>query len=95
MTDPHYKMAMDSLGFAAQILTPHADQFAALVKAEKSMHSYLHITDPTLYIRASRDDSLRQQVELAKAALAFIVAVQNVKVELETAEAAAQEGGAA
>ncbi|SDI96556.1 hypothetical protein [Salipiger marinus] len=92
MTDPHYTMAMDALGFAAQILTPHAEQFSGLVRAEQSMHSYLHITDPTLYIRANRDDGLRQQVELAKAALAFILAVQKVKNELEAA--APQEGGA-
>ena len=77
-----YKMAMDALGFAAQLLTPHADQFAALVKAEQSMHGYLHITDPTLYMRASRSEGLRQQVELSKAALAFILAVQKVKDEL-------------
>lgn len=83
MTDSLHKMAMDSIGFAAQILTPQADQFTALIEAERSMHSYLHITDPTLYRKALYSDGLRQQVALAKAALAFVLAVQEVKTELE------------
>lgn len=82
MTDPIHKMAMDAIGFAAQILTPQAETLEALVKAEQSMHSYMHITDPTLYRRAINSDGLRQQVELAKAALSFILAVQSVKDEI-------------
>lgn len=85
MTDVAHKMAMDAIGFAAQILTPQADQLAALIEGERSMHNHLHITDPTLYREALHSDALRQQVELAKAALAFILAVQNVKNELEPA----------
>ncbi|MCV2870665.1 hypothetical protein OEW28_18790 [Defluviimonas sp. WL0002] len=85
MADEKHKMAMDAIGFAAQILRPQADQFAALIRAEQSMHSYLHITDPTLYKRAIYSDSLRQQVDLAKAALAFILAVQKVKDEIAEA----------
>lgn len=77
-----HKMAMDAVGFAAQLLTPQTDTLAALVKAEQSMHSSLHITDPTLYMRAIQSDGLRQQVKLARAALAFIRAVQEVKDEL-------------
>ena len=86
MTDPTHKMAMEAIGFAAQILTPQTDQLAALVEAERSMHGHLHITDPTLYRKALHSESLRQQVELAKAALAFILAVQKVKGELAAAE---------
>lgn len=82
MTDPAHKMAMDAIGLAAQVLTPQADTLGALVKAERDMHSYLHITDPTLYRQAINSDGLRQQVELAAAALAFILAVQKVKAEL-------------
>ncbi|WP_180897153.1 hypothetical protein [Martelella soudanensis] len=82
---PH-KMAMDAIGFAAQILTPQTDHLVALVEAERSMHSYMHITDPTMYMRAIHSDGLRQQVELAKAALVFIDAVQKVKGELAAAE---------
>ena len=77
-----HKMAMDAIGFAAQILTPQADTIAALILAERSMHSYLHSTDPTMYRRAIHDKGLAQQVKLANAALAFIVAVQEVKAEL-------------
>ena len=82
--DYRHRMAMDAIGFAAQLLTPQADALAALVKAEQSMHSFLHITDPTLYMRASRDKGLQQQVRLAKAALAFIREVQAVKDELSS-----------
>jgi hypothetical protein len=82
MSDLQHKMAMEAIGFAAHLLTPQADTLSALVKAEQSMHSHLHITDPTLYMRAIRSDGLRQQVELAKAALAFIAVVQKVKAEL-------------
>lgn len=88
MTDLKHKMAMDAIGVAAQLLTPQADQLAALVKAEQEMHSYLHITDPTLYRSAISSDGLRQQVELAKAAIAFILAVQKVKLEIASAKSA-------
>lgn len=81
-TDPMHKMAFDAIGFAAQVLTPNADALAALVRAEQQMHSHLHITDPTLYRAAIYSDGLRQQVKLAKAALAFIRAVQEVKAEI-------------
>lgn len=75
-------MAMDAIGFAAQLLTPQAEQFGRLIDAEQQMHSYMHITDPTTYRRAINSDGLRQQVALAKAALAFVLAVQKVKEEL-------------
>lgn len=78
-----HKMALDAIGLAAQILTPQADYLGRLVEAERQMHSHLHITDPTLYRQALHSDGLRQQVELAKAALGFILAVQVVKDEIE------------
>jgi hypothetical protein len=84
--DPTHKMAMDAIGFAAQLLTPQADAYAALIKAEREMHSSLHITDPTLYRRALHDKGLQQQVRLSKAALAFILEVQAVKDELRGAD---------
>lgn len=87
-TSAAHKMAMDAIGFATQILTPQADAFAALIKAEQAMHSSLHITDPTLYMRAMRSDGLRQQVALCKAALAFILEVQKIKAELGQTDAA-------
>jgi hypothetical protein len=81
--DLEHKMAMDAIGLAAQILTPRADILAGVIKAERMMHNALHITDPTLYIKAINSDGLRQQVALAKAALAFVLAVQDVKNELK------------
>lgn len=80
--DVVHKMAMDAVGMAAHLLTPQVDTLAALVKAEQNMHSFMHITDPTLYIKALNSRSLAQQVKLAKAAIAFVQAVQEVKNEL-------------
>lgn len=77
-----HKMMMDAIGMAAQLLTPNATQMANLIEAERSMHSFMHITDPTMYIKAMNSKSLQQQVDLAKAALAFVLAVQNVKSQI-------------
>lgn len=74
-----HKMAMDAIGFAFQLLGPQKPALSALVEAERGMHSYLHITDPTMYIKALNDKGLHQQVHLAKAALAFIAVVEGVK----------------
>lgn len=82
MGDTQHKMAMQAVGFAAQLLTPNVDALRALVEAERSMHGYLHITDPTMYIKAINSKSLDQQVRLAKAAIAFVAAVQEVKDEI-------------
>lgn len=91
MTDHiEHKMAMEAIGFAAQLLTPQADTLGKLIEAERSMHSVLHITDPTLYRKAIHSKSLDQQVRLAKAALAFVLAVQEVKGELEVMGEAAK-----
>ena len=81
-----HAMAMEAVGFAAQLLTPNHDALAALVEAERGMHSHLHITDPTLYGRVINDRGFDQQVRLARAALAFILAVQEVKAELGMVE---------
>lgn len=74
-----HRMMMQAIGFAGQILTPHADAMAALIEVERSMHSYLHITDPTLYIKAINDKGLPVQLDLCRAALAFVLAVQKAK----------------
>lgn len=80
--DPAYRMAMEAIGMAAVIMTPNVDQYTALIKAERNMHSFLHITDPTMYHQAAGSKSLEQQVKLAKAAVAFIAAVQGIKSEI-------------
>lgn len=80
-----HETAMELIGFAAQLLTPQAEYLAKLIEAERSMHGYLHVTDPTLYRQAIHSDSLRQQVDLAKAAVAFVLAVQKVKDEIAEA----------
>ena len=82
MNDQTHKMAMDAVSFASQILAPHADQLAALIRAEQQMHSHVHITDPTLYHKAIHSNNLRWQVELARAALAFIQEAEKVRGEI-------------
>lgn len=77
-----HKMAFDAVGFAAQLLTPQADYLGKLIEAERSMHSHMHITDPTFYRRAMNDKNLAAQVKLARAAVAFVLAVQEVKGDL-------------
>lgn len=82
-----HKMAFDCIGMAAQLLTPQAEYLGRLIESERAMHSYMHITDPTLYMRALSDKGLAAQIKLAKAAVAFVLAVQQVKSELSPAEA--------
>lgn len=77
-----HKIAMDAIGFAAQLLTPQAEILTRLIEAEQQMHSYMHVTDPTTYRAAINSAALRQQVAIAKAALAFVLAVQQVKMEI-------------
>lgn len=74
-----HKMAMHAVGFAAQILDGQAEYLRRFVEAERSMHSFMHITDPTMYIRALNDRGLAHQVRLAKAALAFLAEVNAVR----------------
>lgn len=81
--DPRYKMAIEAIGFAAQLLTPNHQIYADLIRQEREMHNSLHITDPTLYIKALNSKSLDRQLKLTRAALAFIVAIQEVKAEIE------------
>ena len=82
-----HKMAMEAIGFAAQLLTPQAEYLGKLIEAERSMHSFMHITDPTAYIKALNSKSLAQQIALAKAAISFVLAVQKVKDELTSPSA--------
>lgn len=81
--DARHKVALESIRLAAQALTPQAEYFGMLVDAERRMHSSLPVTDPTFYRTAIESDGLRQQIELAKAAIAFVLAVQKVKGEIE------------
>ena len=82
-----HKIVMDAIGFAAQMLATQVDTLAALVEAERQMHSYMHITDPTLSRKAMNDKGLKQQVRLAEAALTFVREVQAVKAECERSAA--------
>lgn len=77
-----HQTAMQAIGFAYQVLEGQRDYLARLIEAERGMHSFLHITDPTQYIRALHSDNLRNAVALAKAAQAFLAAVDQVRDDL-------------
>lgn len=85
VAEANHAMAMDAVGLAAQLLTTQADTLAALIKAERDMHNFMHITDPTFYKQAMSSKSLALQVRMARAALAFINEIQGVKNELSEA----------
>lgn len=74
---------MFAIGLAAKVLAPHTEWLAILDAAERKMHSSLHITDPTLYRDAINSDGVRQQIELARAALAFLAVVEKVETEIK------------
>lgn len=80
--DPRHREAMQAIGMAAMILTPHADQLERLLKAEREAHSILHIVDPTLYRDMIGSKNFAQQIELARAAQAFLLAAQAVADDL-------------
>lgn len=84
------RMAWQAVGLAFEMISRHTDCLRELVEAERRMHSSMHITDPTLYIRAINSAELRLQIEMANAALAFVGAIQRVKDEVEPR----QEGSA-
>lgn len=77
-----HRMAMDAIGFAYWTLSPQELTLKRLVEAERSMHSFMHITDPTFYMMASGDEGLKLQVEMANAALEFVARIQAVKEKL-------------
>lgn len=87
-----HKMAMDAIAVAANLLTVHADTFKAFLEAERSMHSHLHITNPTLYRQAIHSKSFDQQRRLITAASAFLLAVQEVRNEVLQASAQRPNG---
>jgi hypothetical protein len=81
--DPKHRMAMEAIGFMAQLLGPHREQFEILIKAEQDAHSFGHILDPTLYRDMIHSKGFEQQIRLCKAALVFLDIIDSVKGELE------------
>lgn len=80
--DPAHRAAMEAIGMARMVLAPHQEQFDALLKAESDAHSYLHITNPTLYRDMISSKNFERQTRLIKAAIAFLAAVNDVAAEL-------------
>lgn len=87
-----HKMAMDAIAVAANLLTVHADTFKAFLEAERSMHSHLHITNPTLYRQAITSRSFAQQRRMITAASTFLLAIQEVRDEVLQASAPTPNG---
>jgi hypothetical protein len=78
---PEHRMAMEAIGFAAQILTPQAEQLGKFLEAERTSHSSLHITDPTLYRDMINSKNFDLQIRMARAAMSFILEIQKIKEE--------------
>ncbi len=85
---PEHRMAMQAIGLFRNMLAQHREQFEALVKAERDMHNFGGMIDPTLYRDMLHSDSIKQQLRLVKAALAFLDEIDAVAAEVEKAEGA-------
>ena len=77
-----HEQAMSAVGFASQLLDGHLPALERLITAEASAHSHLHITYPALYRDLLFSDGVRQQVEMARAAVAFLAVMDRVKSEI-------------
>lgn len=73
---PEYRMALDSVGMAYHVIAPHREFLQTMADAAAGMHSYLHITQPTLYRDAINSPRFSQNIELCNAALAFLKAAE-------------------
>lgn len=67
-----HKMALEAIGFAAQVLASHKERYELLIESERNMHSIGHILDPTLYRDMIHSKNFEWQMRLVRAALAFL-----------------------
>lgn len=73
----NHRFAMDLVASTFRTLSPIKSYLNNFVEIERGMHSYLHITNPTLYREALNSENLKHQVEIAKAALQFIAVCEH------------------
>jgi len=78
-----HKMAMEAIGMISNILEVYRNQFKILVKAENDMHNFGGIFDPTLYRNMLYSKNFKLQMQMVKAAVAFLDEIDKVKKELD------------
>jgi hypothetical protein len=79
--DPEYRMAMNMVLGAYHTMSLVAAPLRKLDQAERDAHSFGHIVDPTLYKDMIYSPSFAEQMKIVRAALAFIKACDDVKIE--------------
>jgi len=87
-TDPEHVRAMQAIGVARMMLAQHRDRYHALERAEREMHSFGGMIDPTLYRDMLSSKNFAQQVRMVRAVLAFLEAVDAIAEEECLAEGA-------
>jgi len=80
---PAHQMAMEAIGLFRVMLGQHRPTFEALVKAERDMHDFGGMIDPTLYRDMLYSKSIKQQLRLVKAAIMFLDEIEAVATEVE------------
>lgn len=80
---PEHQMAMEAIGMFRLMFGQHRPAFAALLKAERDMHNFGGMLDPTLYRDMIYSKSFEQQIRLVKAALKFLDEIEAVAKEVD------------
>jgi len=70
--DPTHQLAMDTVINSFHTMRLFKDHIARTLEAERHSHSVGHILDPTMYRDAMHSKSWRAQVQVMRAAMAFI-----------------------
>lgn len=78
-----YRMAMEAIAMFRFMLSPHRQQFEALLKAKRDMDNFGGLIDPTLYRDMLQSKGFAQQIKLVEAALVFLNVVDTVANEIE------------
>jgi hypothetical protein len=82
-TTPEHVMALESIPFARQLLSPYRETFAELITGEQYMHSIGSFYDLTLYRDMLYSKSFALQLRMVKAALMFLNEIDAVASELD------------
>lgn len=74
-------MAMEAIALFRHMLGQHRPAFEALIDSERYMHNVGGLIDPTLYRDMLYSKSLKMQLRLVRAAIAFLDEIDAVAKE--------------
>lgn len=80
---PAHAAAMEAVGMVHHLLGLHREQFAAIIRSKEYMDNVGGLLDPTFYRDALYSKNLKLQLQLCKAALAFLKETDDVVAELK------------